>query len=185
MVWICGFGRSCGSSWNSGSTRKPQLEKAPGDNRSLKTQIRSFKWLFFWKNIWWGNRNWKFSGRSGLKIFFFFLGFRGTFWNHVCVYAQYQPTLQNMHKIFNLFSFNKLNTKWGQWQGRLRLKQLVLGVKCTKVCSPLSARKFLLFHVLCHHFCVSCTAQAWPSSFTPVWPFQGELEPFSLIKALH
>lgn len=49
------------------------------------------------------------------------------------------------------------------------------GCKVHKGCSLLSARKFLLFRVLCHHFCVSCTAQAWPSSFTPVWPFQGKL----------
>lgn len=39
------------------------------------------------------------------------LGFRCTFWNLACVYP-----LQNMHKIYNIFSFNKLNTKWGQWQ---------------------------------------------------------------------
>lgn len=49
------------------------------------------------------------------------------------------------------------------------------GCKVHKGCSPFSARKFLLFHVLCHRFCVSCTAQAWPSSFPPVWPFQGKL----------
>lgn len=134
--------------------------------------------MIFLKNIWWGNRNWKFCGRSGLKVLCKHFGFPGHILEPFPCFPQYQPTLQDMHKIFNIFSFNKLNAKWGQWQ--VKLWQTVgpaayFRCKVHKGCSPLSARKFLLFHVLCHHFCVSCTAQAWPSSFTPVWPFQGKL----------
>lgn len=87
--------------------------RGSSQSRSFKTQ--KFQMVFL-KNIWWGNRNWKFCGRSGLKVLCKHFGFQGHVWEPCLCFPQYQPTLQNMHKTFSIFSFNKLNIKWGPWQ---------------------------------------------------------------------
>lgn len=92
-----------------------------------------------------------------------------------------------MHKIFHIFSFNKLNTKWGQWQVKLWLKQLILqlilGVKCTKVVRSLQPENscYSMFFVTIFVF------PAQPKQLHSSVTFPGKtggLEPFSLLKAL-
>lgn len=147
--------------------------------------------MIFLKNTWWGNRNWKFCGRSGLKVLCKHFGFQGHILEYFLCFPQYKPILQNMHKIFNVFSFNKLNTKWGQWQVKLWLKQLVLplilGVKCTKVVLPFQPENscYSIFFVTIFVF----PAQPRPGQAASLQcdlsrETYGGLEPFSLLTAL-
>lgn len=145
----------------------------PGGS-SLKTgalKLRSFKW-YFWKIF--GGEIGTGSSVAGLDLRFF---------ANTLVSGAHFGTLSvfSTCRICTKSTIYLVLTNWTQSgdSGRSKTKTLgpaaYFGCKVHKGCSPLSARKFLLLHVLCHHFCVSCTAQAWPSSFTPVWPFQEKL----------
>lgn len=184
-LW-CGLGRSCGSYWNRvqwihEQTPAVSLKSsccilvAPHWKQELyNSQVSND---IFEKIL--GGEIGTGSFVAGLDLTFSAntLGFRGTFWNLVCVF---HSTDQHC-RICTKSTIDLVLTNWTQSgdSGRSKTKTVgpaaYFGCKVHKGCSPLSARKFLLFHVLCHHFCVSCSAQAWPSSFTPVWPFQEKL----------